>query len=1129
MKGLNTCILLSIIVVSLFPLITMPPAMAAQGQAKVYIICLSGVGGWWVDNPSRVKDGATLALSPKESINIPSVHPKYGKAPPFYNVRYKVVTDWATYKNVIESYKEVMVLNTHGEILPIPSGYTEIQLVDKIADAMLHRRVSWVHIAGYPFYRVWHQGAGSSQEWPSGGPFGFKNLTSHINMPNVDCWPSGSSTEPVRLNPTAEGQLQSGWGELHHAFWVQLGRPLKSSDFKEYLIMPIHGSEPCYTSAVIAFAKPGQRFNPSDQYGFGTYVHIGTDQTFEYDGVTPTDKDFYRGYVGAAAAVWAEMQSLHGRGEKTTTSECELAVFAKPLISNYWRGLDETWHIELSFGVYACLKSCSYFGDPKVWIQKAEVTVRDIPTGCQMQLRQSESKNGYGDNPTLNGIFTSESKLIAEALLFILALDPEVGFIALFPEGVLLFSDWMEIALGEKRRGIDKPDSVVEFSYPPVIEQKKIGDYWYEEFESIITIELQVPRAGRDQWSIIPLRWDIKVFPSLGGITARVWGGISVAAYNAYVPTNFTTTVFFEDFEDDMSGWSVGDNDPSAGYDYWGRNSYNTTDPCHVWCAWVGDNSVKNEPNREHMFYDKNMKAYLTRAIDLRSYRQAFLLFEVYNFLVRDGYDDRLKVQYYANDVWSDIDSPFSNTMHAWQIKGPYNMPNNIKYIRFLFESDGDDIIDCGSGLDNIEIRGILPNDAGTQSDAGNTLTEATFMTVSDTLKNYAGYLDSTPDCYKFTVTSSDLGNKYVRVNLNIPQNTEFFVELYDLSGNWKAGPAGPSEYSSLFYNLKTSDTPGNWTIKIYSTNGFGQYNFDIGVLPGRIGGCPFVYVWNGQEYVVDNNLLPASAESGGTDTEDFYRLEQTLAPVYQNPLISLYSFQIREFQKEHSYLDQVRLLAVNHQQDVNVAVSPNGEILTYRNSHPPLSCANKYGYNVLETIQFIDQEYYQGYTGDYLILNFGNLNIQDGAKLVMRADIEDIKESILIQILNQTESWQTVAKVIPRVYWATEIINLTNYLPDTSGKLQIRLYFTAPHKLDYVGLDTTPQADITIHNSLLTSAIHSQHGIITSKLLCNDQTYAELLPKQQISLLFILANKQNQTTLTTFIFYVEGHYNTIP
>jgi len=44
MKGLNACVLLSIIVISLFPLITMPPAMAAQGQAKVYIICLSGVG-----------------------------------------------------------------------------------------------------------------------------------------------------------------------------------------------------------------------------------------------------------------------------------------------------------------------------------------------------------------------------------------------------------------------------------------------------------------------------------------------------------------------------------------------------------------------------------------------------------------------------------------------------------------------------------------------------------------------------------------------------------------------------------------------------------------------------------------------------------------------------------------------------------------------------------------------------------------------------------------------------------------------------------------------------------------------------------------------------------------------------
>ena len=143
MKKFRTLPLLSIIVTSslLMTGIT-PKALAEAGSAKVYIICLSGVPGWSFPNQTvdiqKVKDGAIHALSPKESTGIPLVHPKYGNTPPFYSVTYYVVTDWVLYKNIIESYKGVIVINTHGEILPVPSGYsTPADWVDKIADAFL--------------------------------------------------------------------------------------------------------------------------------------------------------------------------------------------------------------------------------------------------------------------------------------------------------------------------------------------------------------------------------------------------------------------------------------------------------------------------------------------------------------------------------------------------------------------------------------------------------------------------------------------------------------------------------------------------------------------------------------------------------------------------------------------------------------------------------------------------------------------------------------------------------------------------------------------------------------------------------------------------------------------------------
>ncbi len=173
-------------------------AGAIQGEAKVYIICLNDVPGHWVDDPSRVKDGALEACMIKGTeirYNLPLAHPSVGVGyPPYYRALPEVVTSWSTYKTVITSKHGIIVVNTHGEYLPVSSGYSKTQWVDEIADAMLNRRLTWVHVGGYPFYRVWYQD-GTWEEWLENG---FKNFMNYINKPDVDCW-----------NPTDENeQLQ---------------------------------------------------------------------------------------------------------------------------------------------------------------------------------------------------------------------------------------------------------------------------------------------------------------------------------------------------------------------------------------------------------------------------------------------------------------------------------------------------------------------------------------------------------------------------------------------------------------------------------------------------------------------------------------------------------------------------------------------------------------------------------------------------------------------------------------------------------------------------------------------------------------------------------------------------------
>jgi hypothetical protein len=121
---------------------------------------LPGLNGSWVDSCEQVKDGAIQACMLGGNFcqsNVPRAHPKPEDInyPPYYSATPTVVTSWITYRNIIiMNYPGVIIVNTHGEILPVPNGYTKEGWVDEISEAMLTRRVTWVHIAGYPFYYV---------------------------------------------------------------------------------------------------------------------------------------------------------------------------------------------------------------------------------------------------------------------------------------------------------------------------------------------------------------------------------------------------------------------------------------------------------------------------------------------------------------------------------------------------------------------------------------------------------------------------------------------------------------------------------------------------------------------------------------------------------------------------------------------------------------------------------------------------------------------------------------------------------------------------------------------------------------------------------------------------------------
>lgn len=457
----------------------------------------------------------------------------------------------------------------------------------------------------------------------------------------------------------------------------------------------------------------------------------------------------------------------------------------------------------------------------------------------------------------------------------------------------------------------------------------------------------------------------------------------------------------------------------------------------------------------------------------------------------------------------------------------------------------------------------VIPDSCGTTDPTPGTHTYSHGMNVTvkaiENVSRYVfdhwvldgGTVGSSPEITVFMNTNHTLEARFKWVN-NPPENPtisgpstgdvgvsySYTACTTDPEGNdvlywfdWGDGSVTMTDWYASGTKISRShswSSSGGYVLRVKAQDVYGAWSGWSGLVVVIGEACPYVYTWNGSAYVLDNNVLAESEVSNGSDVEDFYRLEQTMIPLYSRNYFSAYSLKLGEFENEHSYIDKVRLIAVDHDPNVNIAVTPDGQILTYANPNSPVSAVDNYGYDRLPALLEMDGTYYRGFPDNYLLLDFGSLDVSQAAKLVLRANLEWKKEfCIHVQVLDAVGGWTDAATLRTRYHWSTLIVDLADYLPNPDGTLKIRLYFNGIHKIDYVGLGTTPQADTTIIQTNAVRATHSTNGDVTLKLLLNDQAYAELFPGEQIKLKFILPNNKEKTR--TFIIYIEGHYETIP
>ncbi len=293
---------------------------------------------------------------------------------------------------------------------------------------------------------------------------------------------------------------------------------------------------------------------------------------------------------------------------------------------------------------------------------------------------------------------------------------------------------------------------------------------------------------------------------------------------------------------------------------------------------------------------------------------------------------------------------------------------------------------------------------------------------------------------------------------------------------------------------------------------------------------CPWVFTWNGSEYVKDNDVY-STARGAAKEFTDYYTLNKPMLPKD-----GYYSLELREVNNETSYTDLVQLVTVDHASNVNIASDENGDVWTYSNPSPPVSAVDNEGNDVLSQIATEGNAGFKGYHDDYVILDFGGLAIGDSAILVLRvkgfqmdgSDVGDFipgRPYVFVQTQNNDGDWVTRHSFYPRDDWAISAYNLADYL---GSNTLVRLYVTSCltekyHLIDYVGLDTSPQSPITIQTLSATAAIHSINGDVLNKISNSDNNYANMSPGEKMTFTFPVPDMAGEAR--HFVLVSEGYY----
>jgi hypothetical protein len=244
-------------------------------------------------------------------------------------------------------------------------------------------------------------------------------------------------------------------------------------------------------------------------------------------------------------------------------------------------------------------------------------------------------------------------------------------------------------------------------------------------------------------------------------------------------------------------------------------------------------------------------------------------------------------------------------------------------------------------------------------------------------------------------------------------------------------------------------------------------------------GSCPFLYTYNGEEYVFVADLY-----SWGTLGVPFYNPipgdHLKIDGGNLGEIDGLIKMQLVQEYDEISYLDSLYLKTVDHSPEVNVfpsiLIPETGKLLTVKKELiSPVRAVDENGKDITPYILEKDGVFTHGkqYKLDLIDLELGDLSDADQIKLVFNTYTNWDNDEVLgagpkpyerfVQVKNEGGEWTTVIDTnelfsphaLPRTY----VLNLTDKFLTDDYSVRIGYYFDV--RFDYIGVDTSKQKEL--------------------------------------------------------------------